>query len=931
MRDWLTISQQCLLKTINKYPKQNVFKGCCIYRKSYSMSLEKYAQKRDFTKTSEPKGGKSDDKNALHFVIQKHDASHLHYDFRLEMEGVLKSWAVPKGPSTDPKTKRLAMMVEDHPYSYRDFEGIIPQGQYGGGTVIVWDEGTYEPIEPIKGKKEQEKHLLHQLHTGSLKIVLHGKKLHGEYALVKTHGMGENGWLLIKHNDEFASKADITKNDKSVQSGKTIAQVEKTSDNIYGQTKRPEKKKHTEAPDEKLAEKVETAADEDVDTVLKKVRKAALPKNIKPMLATLVDEPFDDPDWLYEVKWDGYRCVAYVNNGEVELQSRNNKSFNDKYYPVRQALTGWTINAVVDGEIVVLNDKGQSNFGNLQNWRSEADGELVYYVFDILWYDGKNLMNLSFKERRSVLKLVLPTDDDSIRLNQVFDTSGTEFFNAAERIGLEGIIAKKAESTYSPDLRSKEWLKIKVHKRQEVVIGGFTKNEGTAKQFSSLLLGVYQDGILHYAGKVGTGFNDKMQKEMMAQFKPLITDKSPFEGDIDVNKPSRFRPNPPNAKAIWLKPQLVGEITYAEVTSDGVFRHPSFQGMREDKKAKEVVRESEAHTADVVNDMEKEEKHQLISAPKNTGKKTLLNPTEEAQVKKICGHDLKFTHLSKIYWPEDNVSKRDMFNYYYQVAEYILPYLKDRPQSLNRFPNGIHGPSFYQKDVKGKSPDWVKTFPYTTSDGEHKEYLVGNDEATLLWMASLGCIEMNPWFSRVQSPDNPDFCVIDLDPDKNTFDQVIAAALEVKKVLDAIDVPSYPKTSGSTGMHIYIPLAAKYSYDQSQMFARLIVNLVHKQIPDYTSLERMVAKRNGKMYLDFLQNRPGATIAGPYSLRPKVGATVSMPLSWDEVKPGLTMKHFTIFNSIERLKDTGDLFKDVLSKGIDLEATVKKAKAISGT
>jgi bifunctional non-homologous end joining protein LigD len=540
-------------------------------------------------------------------------------------------------------------------------------------------------------------------------------------------------------------------------------------------------------------------------------------------------------------------------------------------------------------------------------------------------------MDLPFKERRAILKHVLPTDNDMIRLSQVFDAGGTEFFSAAERIGLEGIIAKRAGSTYSPDLRSKEWLKIKVHKRQEVVIGGFTKNEGTAKQFSSLLLGIYQNGVLQYAGKVGTGFNDKMQKEMMAQFKPLITDKSPFGGEIDVNKPSRFRPNPPKAKATWLKPELVGEITYAEVTSDGVFRHPSFQGMRDDKKAKDVIRESEAHTDEVIKEMEQdeqEEKHQLISAPKNTGKKTLLNPTEETQVKKICGHDLKFTNLSKVYWPEDHVTKRDMFNYYYQVAEYILPYLKDRPQSLNRFPGGIHEPGFYQKDVKGKSPDWVKTFPYTTSDGEHKEYLVGNDEATLLWMASLGCIEMNPWFSRVQSPDNPDYCVIDLDPDKNTFDQVIAAALEVKKVLDAIGIPSYPKTSGSTGMHIYIPLAAKYSYDQSQMFARLIVNLVHKQIPDYTSLERMVAKRGGKMYLDFLQNRPGATIAGPYSLRPKVGATVSMPLAWDEVKPGLTMKDFTIFNSVARLKETGDLFKDALGKGIDLGKTIKKAQSV---
>jgi bifunctional non-homologous end joining protein LigD len=894
-----------------------------------NMSLEKYVEKRDFSKTSEPKSGKSEDKNALRFVIQKHDASHLHYDFRLEMDGVLKSWAVPKGPSTDPKTKRLAMMVEDHPYSYRTFEGIIPQGQYGGGTVIVWDEGTYEPIEKIEGKKAQEKHLLKQLKAGSLKIVMHGKKLKGEYALVKTHGMGENGWLLIKHNDKFASTTDITKKEDSVISGKNITEVEETSDNIYGETKRPVEKKKAKPPIEnQIAEEVETASEDDSGDALKKARKSAMPKNIKPMLATLVDEPFDDPDWVYEVKWDGYRSIAYINKGEVELQSRNNKPFNDKYYPLYNALTKWKINVVLDGEIVVLNDKGQSNFGNLQNWRSEADGELVYYVFDLLWYDGKNLTDLTFKERRSVLKHILPTDNDMIRLSQIFDASGTEFFNAAERIGLECIIAKKADSTYSSDLRSKEWLKIKVHKRQEVVIGGFTKNKGTAKQFSSLLLGVYQDSVLQYTGKVGTGFNDKMQKEMMAQFKPLITDKSPFEGAIDVNKPSRFRPNPPKAKATWLKPDLVCEITFAEVTSDGVFRHPSFQGMREDKKAKDVIRESEADTNQIVKEVEKEEKHQLISAPKNTGKKTLLNPTEETQVKKICGHDLKFTHLSKIYWPEDKVTKRDMFNYYYQVAEYILPYLKDRPQSLNRFPNGIHGASFYQKDVKGKSPDWVKTFPYTNGEGEHKEYLVGNDEATLLWMASLGCIEMNPWFSQVQSPDNPDYCVIDLDPDKNTFDQVISAALEVKKVLDAIDVPSYPKTSGSTGMHIYIPLAAKYDYDQSQMFARLIVNLVHKQIPDYTSLERMVAKRGGKMYLDFLQNRPGATIAGPYSLRPKVGATVSMPLAWDEVKAGLTMKDFTIFNSIDRLKETGDLFKGTLGKGIDLEKTIKKAQSI---
>lgn len=907
------------------------------------MSLEKYKEKRDFKKTAEPKAGKSTDKNKLRFVIQKHDASRLHYDFRLEMDGVLKSWAVPKGPSTDPKTKRLAMMVEDHPYDYRLFEGLIPQGEYGGGTVIVWDEGTYEPIEEIKGKKAQEKHLLEQLKSGSLKIKLHGDKLEGEYALVKTHGMGENGWLLIKHKDDFASSADITKKDKSVLSGKTIETMEKSGDKVWQHgheedvadvEKSGSKQKQAEAL-EHIVEEKKPAEAIDVKAILKKAPKGDLPTGMKPMLATLVDKPFDDPDWVYEIKWDGYRTLGFINQGEVQLLSRNNKSFNEKYYPITQLLESWKINAVIDGEILVLNDKGVSNFGALQNWRSEADGELMLYVFDILWYDGKNLMDLPLTHRQAILTDILPTDDDRIRVSQVFTASGVEFFAAAEKIGLEGIMAKKANSTYIADNRSKDWLKLKINKRQEVVIGGFTKNEGTAKQFSSLLLGVYEDGRFQYVGKVGTGFSDKLQKEMMATFKPLIVDETPFESEPDVNKPSRFRPNPPKAKATWLKPKLVCEVSFAEVTSDGVFRHPSFQGMRDDKKANDVVREIEAHTDELVEDeapkkaaKPKADKHDLVKAPKESAKRTLLNPKEETQVKKICGHDLKFTHLSKVYWPEDGITKRDMFNYYYQVAEYILPYLKDRPQSLNRFPGGIHGPSFYQKDVRGKSPDWVRTFPYTTSEGEDKDYLVGHDEATLLWMASLGCIEMNPWFSRVQSPDNPDYCIIDLDPDKNTFDQVIAAALEVKKVLDAIDVPSFPKTSGSTGMHIYIPLGAKYDYDQSQLFARLIVNIVHKQIPDYTSLERMVKNRNGKMYLDFLQNRPGATIAGPYSLRPKVGATVSMPLHWDEVKPGLTMKDFTIHNAITRLKKEGDLFKGVLGEGIDLKKTIKKAQSI---
>jgi len=667
-----------------------------------------------------------------------------------------------------------------------------------------------------------------------------------------------------------------------------------------------------------------------IGALLEKGITAKMPLGIKPMLATLVNAPFDDPDWIYEVKWDGYRALSYVENGSVSILSRNNKSFADKYYPITYVMEKWSVNLVIDGEIVVIGKDGRANFSALQNWRSEADGNLIYYVFDILWYNGNNIMSLTLSERQAILEEILPQNDDRIRLSKNFNGNGLDFFAAAKKMGLEGIMAKRADSVYTPDSRNKEWLKIKANLRQEVVIGGFTKNDGSSKQFSSLLLGVFENGVLQYVGKVGTGFSDKLQKEMMQQFKPLITNKIPFAAEPDINKPSRFRPNPPNAVATWLKPALVCEVSFAEVTGDGVFRHPSFEGMRADKKAADVVRETAAPTIEIIEDIQEEtgNKSDLVTAPTNIGRKTLLNPSEESQVKKIKGHNLKFTNLSKVYWPEEGYTKRDMFNYYYQVAEYILPYLKDRPLSLNRFPGGIHGPSFYQKDVKGKAPDWANTFPYTTSDGEDKEFLVGGDEATLLYMASLGCIEMNPWFSRIQHPDNPDYCVLDLDPDKNTFDQVIEAAQEIKKILDAIEIPGFVKTSGSTGIHIYIPLGAKYLYDQSQMFAKLIVTIVHKQLPEFTSMERQIKNRNGKMYLDFLQNRPGATIASPYSLRPKPGATVSMPLHWDEVKKGLTMKDFTITNSIERIKREGDLFKDTLKKGIDMTKALTKAQSI---
>jgi len=641
------------------------------------------------------------------------------------------------------------------------------------------------------------------------------------------------------------------------------------------------------------------------------------------MLATLVDKPVEEEGWLYEVKWDGYRAMAFMNQGRLELKSRNDKSFNEKFYPVYDALQQWGVNAIVDGEVVVVGENGKASFGSLQNWRSEADGTLLYYVFDILWYDGHDLTGLQLTERKRILAALVP-GSGIIQTSNAFDISGIEMLEAAKKMGLEGIIAKKTNSQYHAGDRTHEWLKIKANKRQEVVIGGYTRNVDSGKPFSALLVGVFDKGKLIYTGKIGTGFKNEQQKDMLKQFKKLETTKVPFAEKPDVNKPSRFRPNPPKATAYWLKPKLICEVSFAEMTSDGVMRHPSFEGMRADKKAAEVKLEKETPAGDIIESVDK----RFINPAGKGKRKTLLNPTDETQVRKVGGHELKFTNLSKIFWPGEGFTKRDLVNYYYQAAPFILPYLKDRPQSMNRFPNGIRGKSFYQKNVTGKVPGWMDTYGYhSDTDGEDKQYLLGSNEATLLFMANNACIEMNPWSSTTRKPDHPTWCMIDFDPDKNTFEQVIEAAQVTHQVLDNMGIPSYPKTSGSTGLHVYIPLGAKYTYEQSKELARIIVTLVHHELPKYTTLERTVRNRKGKMYLDFLQNRPHATIAAPYSVRPKPGATVSMPLHWDEVKKGLRMKDFTLQNAIARMESLGDIFKPVLGKGIDLKKIIKALDA----
>ncbi|HEX6915437.1 MAG TPA: DNA ligase D [Chitinophagaceae bacterium] len=655
--------------------------------------------------------------------------------------------------------------------------------------------------------------------------------------------------------------------------------------------------------------------------------KAPMPSDLAPMLATLVDKPFHEEGWMYEIKWDGYRALSYVSGGKAEIRSRNNKSFNEKFYPVRDALSSWKVNAVLDGEIIVMNERGAADFSALQSWRSEADGHLAYYIFDILWLDGRDLSQLPLIERKRILAALIPANHPTLRLSEHLEAEGNELFQLADQLGLEGIIAKREDSRYQPGQRSRDWLKIKTEKMQEAVIAGYTRNEGSSKKFSALLLGVYDAGKLVFIGPVGTGFSTKLQEDLLRQFRSLETKTCPFRKVPDYNKPSRFRPNPPKASVTWLRPKLVCEISYRERTKDGAIRHPSFRGLRPDKEAKSVKAEQAAPVEAIIGEEKVLKSKKLLDAPAKNERKSLLNPKDETQTRSIEGQDLKFTNLSKVFWKKENITKRDMLNYYYQVAPFMLPFMMDRPQTLYRHPNGIEGQAFYQKDVSGKVPGWIETFPYySETDRRQKEFLVCTNEASLLYIASLGCIEMNPWSSRRQSPDKPDWCIIDLDPDKNTFDQVIAAAQVTKKILDAIGVPCYPKTSGSTGIHIYIPLGAKYSYEDSKEFGRLIAKLVHAEIPSFTSIERKTSDRKGKMYIDFLQNRPQATVSAPYSLRPKPGATVSMPLQWDEIKTGLKMKDFTIFNAVARIRETGDIFRPVIGKGINLENAEKKAR-----
>ncbi len=625
-----------------------------------------------------------------------------------------------------------------------------------------------------------------------------------------------------------------------------------------------------------------------VKKYLNKAPSKNYPHKISPMLATLIDEPFDDGNWIFEIKWDGYRAVAEIKDGEVDLYSRNNNSFNQKYKSIVSALNSIDKDMIIDGEIVVLDNAGRSDFHSLQNFGRTGKGRLIYYVFDLIYFDGKDLTGLPLKARKEILKNILP-DIPAVRYNDHILQDGKAFYNLAKEKQLEGIIAKNIHSKYYRNKRSKEWLKLKIKKRQEAVIGGYTKPKGSRNYFGALVLGVYNDkNELEYIGHTGGGFTEDDLKSIYNRMKPLEQKNSPF-----IKKPKT------NMPAVWVKPELLCEVEFSEWTGEGIMRHPVFMGLREDKKPENVNREL-------------------------PDKKIQPETDKSASKETINSRQLKLTNLDKVYWPEEGYTKGDLIEYYEKVSGYMLPYLKDRPESLLRHPNGINGKSFFQKDIAQLNAKWLKTQNiFSESNDKNIKYLVCNDMETLIYMANLGCIEINPWFSRIGNLEKPDYVVIDLDPEEIEFDKVIETAQCVKEVLDEAGAPCYCKTSGATGLHIYVPLGAKYDYDTVKEFAYIIAKLANDKIPGITSLERSPSKRKHKVYLDYLQNRRGQTLAAPYSVRPRPGATVAAPLEWREVKTGLKPSDFNIKNIFRRLGQKGDIFQKILSDGIDIQKCIE--------
>jgi len=878
------------------------------------MALETYRKKRTFGKTPEPTGGKPT-KNTLQFVVQKHAASHLHYDFRLELRGVLKSWAVPKGPSMNPEEKHLAMLVEDHPFDYKTFEGIIPPGNYGAGTVLLWDQGNYL-ASGIKGdKKAQEHELTKQFYAGAMKITMKGKKLKGNFILSKMPARGENAWLLAKVKDRYARKTTIRGADKSVVSGKTMEQLSAdTGARVWNSNRKAAAKTKMRTSRQSKA----TGESTSIAALIKQGTKAPMPNKVSPMLCTLTKEPIDDNEYLHEIKWDGYRIIAYVKLGKVRMDSRSGLDYTKKYPPILDALKALKHDVVLDGEAVVFNEEGLPDFDALQKYNAHTS-PIFYCVFDLLWIDGYDLKGLPLSARKSLLEQIV-RDNPVIRYSESYEDGPSLYQQMVDR-NLEGIVSKRKDSFYLPGDRGNDWLKTPTRKRQEFVIGGWAESE-KSRSFRSLLFGAYEDGKFVWIGRSGGGYKEKEMPTILKQLKALETDVSPFLNKVLDTK---------GAVIHWVKPQLVANFEFATWTKSGRIRKPAtFLGFRKDKKARQVVREIpksvQTVEEEIVHEQETNKKQRVSFKPARKGKLPAMPGSNWPELEKIpitSSEDFEIgdctitlTNEKREIWP--GVTKAALILYYHEIAPYILPYLHDRPLSLHTKPYGWKAKGLYLKDMEGREPACAQIFTdkrrhETAGKREYIDYLVCNNEGTLLYTINLGCIDVNPWMSRMQQPDKPDFINIDLDPSDEDFSKVIEVARAAKQVLDNYRLKSFIKTSGKTGMHIYLPVK-DIGNKQARVISQSLNEEIYRLVPDISTVTVNRNHRGNKVFIDFSQNDYADTLAAPYSVRPNAAPTVSTPLDWKEVKRGLEPRDFTMHNILKRIGKNGDLFEEVLNQ-----------------
>ena len=841
------------------------------------MGLREYYAKRDFGKTPEPRG-KEHEGQGFSFCVQKHAATRLHYDFRLELDGVLLSWAVPKGPSFDPADKRLAMQTEDHPLEYGGFEGIIPAGEYGGGTVVLWDRGRWEPIE--------EPHKAY--HSGRLKFRLFGEKLQGAWMLVKTKGRdprdAEKSWLLFKERDEHArpaSEYDVTaERPESVSTGRTLEEIAAERDRVW-HSNRPAgaaaPKKGVAAAVARALEKQAkkkgppTVAPADVPGA----RKAALPRFLKPQLATLVDEAPAGDGWLHELKFDGYRILCRLQDGRARLLSRNGKDWTAQFEAVARAAERLpAAQALIDGEVAMLLADGTTSFNALQNAGAPPPGaRLTYFVFDLLHLDGYDLTRATLEARKEALRaLVPPGGATTVRFSDHVAGNGREFHAQACGMKLEGIVSKRRDARYEAT-RSRSWLKVKCLREQEFVIGGFTDPEGSRAGVGALLLGVYDGQRLRFAGKVGTGFTDKSARALRARLERIEQKSPPFAQKI-----------PGTARAHWVKPELVAEVAFSEWTPDERLRHPSFTGLREDKDARQVVREEPRAIEEV--------------APEKPPSKALRRSPggRETQVAGV-----RITNPDRVMYPQEGLTKLDLARYYETIADWVLPHVKGRPTTLVRCPEGLAEDCFYQKHTGWWAPEALRRVKIQEKT-KVGDYLVVDDLPGLVGLAQIGILELHTWNSRADDVEHPDRIVMDLDPDEGLpWPRVIEAARRVRERLSADKLKSFVKTTGGKGLHVVVPLSGAPTWDAAAAYAERIATEIAGQEPRSYVAEMSKAKRRGKVFIDWLRNVRGSTSVAAYSTRAKPSAPVSVPLDWDELVPTGGPAEFTVKNLPRRL------------------------------